>query len=215
MEEFDPMSEAPRGRHFSLIRAFVLADVITLINAACGTAAILLAVRYAVTGERASMWAALVLLPVAAVCDFLDGYVARWRHRHSPYGADLDSLADIVSFGVAPAVLGFVLGLDGGWDALVLIYFVACGISRLARFNVTAPAMSDESGKVTHFEGTPILTSLLVVALLAVAFGTGAIGEAMWGGSLPLGSWQLHPLVLLYALSGSAMISATLKIPKI
>ena len=209
------MTEAPRRKRFSLLRAFVLADLITLGNASCGMAAILFAIRYAVAGEHALMWAALILLPIAAVCDFLDGYVARWRHQHSPFGADLDSLADIVSFGVAPAVLGFVLGLDGAWDALVLIYFVACGISRLARFNVTAEAMSDENGKVTHFEGTPIPTSLLIVGLLAVAFGTGATGEALWGGSFLVGPWQFHPLVLLYALSGSAMISATLKIPKI
>ena len=53
-------------------------------------------------------------------------------------GADLDSLADVISFGVAPAVLGFTLGLRGGWDMLSLTYFVVCGVSRLARFNVTA-----------------------------------------------------------------------------
>ena len=71
----------------------------------------------------------------------LDGYVARLnRTRQSVLGADLDSLADVISFGVAPAVLGFTLGLRGGWDMLVLTYFVVCGVSRLARFNVTAAA---------------------------------------------------------------------------
>ena len=55
--------------------------------------------------------------------------------------ADLDSLADIVSFGVAPAVLGFALGLRGGWDAVILTYFVACGIGRLARFGRTCGMM--------------------------------------------------------------------------
>ena len=74
----------------------------------------------------------------------LDGYVARLnRARQSVLGADLDSLADVISFGVAPAVLGFTLGLRGGWDMLVLTYFVVCGVSRLARFNVTAAALAD------------------------------------------------------------------------
>ena len=58
-------------------------------------------------------------------------------------GADLDSLSDVISFGVAPAVLGFTLGLRGGWDMLCLTYFVVCGVSRLARFNVTAAALAD------------------------------------------------------------------------
>src|SRR5574339_277381 len=88
-----------------------------------------------------------------AAADFMtlgNGIVARGR-RHSPFGADLDSLADVVSFGVAPAVLGFTLGLRGGWDALVLTYFVVCGVSRLARFNVTAAALTDAgTGKVRY-----------------------------------------------------------------
>ena len=102
----------------------------------------------------------------------LDGYVARLnRERQSVLGADLDSLADVISFGVAPAVLGFTLGLRGGWDMLVLTYFVVCGVSRLARFNVTAAALSDAAtGKVKYFEGTPIPTSIVIVALLGVAF---------------------------------------------
>ena len=96
-------------------------------------------------------------------------------------GADLDSLADIVSFWVAPAVLGFTLGLRGGWDMLVLTVFVVCGISRLARFNVTAEALSDSSGKVKYFEGTPIPTSILIVMLLGAAFAEQATGCAASG----------------------------------
>ena len=91
--------------------------------------------------------------------DFADGRVARWRHKSSPLGADLDSLADVISFGMAPAALGFAVGLRGALDVAVLLYFVACGISRLARFNVTADALADESGKVKYFEGTPIPTT--------------------------------------------------------
>lgn len=201
-------------RRLSLLRTFALADVVTLMNAASGTGAIFLCLGYLAEHATSYMWAAFILLPIALICDVLDGSIARWRHKHSPLGADLDSLADVVSFGVAPAVLAFTMGMNGFWDALVLVYFVACGISRLARYNVTAAAMSDETGKVKYYEGTPIPTSLLLVGVLAVAFGQGAIDAQLWGGVLHLGAYELHPLVLMYAVSGSAMASATLKIPK-
>ena len=197
-----------------MLRELVPADFITLGNAACGTAAILSCLAYVEERQRAIMWVALALFPVALVCDVLDGMVARWRHRSSPYGADLDSLADIVSFGVGPAVLGFTLGLRGGWDGVILTYFVACGIARLARFNVTAEELMTDAGKVSHFEGTPIPTSLLLVAFWAVAFWQGGVHESLWLGAVSIGPWSLHPVALIYAVSGSAMVSGTLKIPK-
>jgi CDP-diacylglycerol--serine O-phosphatidyltransferase len=197
-----------------MLRTFVLADAFTFANASSGTAAIFLCLSYIEERRPGFLWAALGLLPLALVCDALDGAVARWRHRHSPLGADLDSLADIVSFGVAPAVLGYTLGMRGGWDALILIYFVGCGISRLARYNVTSSSLSDDRGKVRYYEGTPIPTSLLLVALLAVAFGTDHVHERLWLGEVRLGPFLLHPLSLIYAISGSAMVSATIRIPK-
>jgi CDP-diacylglycerol--serine O-phosphatidyltransferase len=112
-------------------------------------------------------------------------------------------------------VLGYTIGLRGGWDMLVLSYFVVCGVSRLARFNVTAAVLADAStGKVKYFEGTPIPTSIVIVALLAVAAYLGRTHEDIWLGAVRLGPATLHPLVLVYAASGSAMISATLRIPK-
>lgn len=203
-----------RKRRFSLLRSFTPADFITLANAGAGMGSILLSLSYVEHGHTHLAWLALILLPVALVCDVLDGFVARARQSSSPYGADLDSLADIVSFGVAPAVLGYAFGLRGGWDALVLVYFVMCGIGRLARFNVTADTLLTDKGKVSHFEGTPIPTSLVLVLLLGAAFATGSVHEQLWLGSLQLGPFLLHPLVLLYALSGSAMVTATLRIPK-
>lgn len=203
----------PRKKPFQMLRSFALADFITLANAACGTFAILLCVSYVEARDAAVMWSALALFPIALAADALDGSVARWRRRHSPLGADLDSLADVVSFGVAPAVLGYTLGLRGGWDGAVLVYFVACGISRLARYNVTAAELTGESGKVKYYEGTPIPTSLAIVALLAVAYGMGAVEAQLWLGELRLGPWIFHPLSLVYAVSGSLMIS-TVRIPK-
>jgi CDP-diacylglycerol--serine O-phosphatidyltransferase len=124
-------------------------------------------------------------------------------------------LADVISFGVAPAALGYACGLQGGWDWLILSYFVGCGVSRLARYNVTAEQLSGDEGKVKYFEGTPIPTSVLLVAVLAWSAWAGALGQGILWGVVQLGPWQLHPLVLLYALSGSLMISKTLRIPKL
>ena len=156
----------------------------------------------------------MALIPLAFVFDALDGRIARWRKVSSTLGRELDSLADVISFGVAPAALGYACGLQGGWDWMVLSFYVGCGVSRLARYNVTAEQLSGDEGKVKYFEGTPIPTSVVIVGLLAYAAWSGAIGDALWFGMHRLGPWQLHPLVLVYALSGSLMISKTIRIPK-
>lgn len=199
-----------------MLRSYTAADALTIGNAASGTLAILLCLAYVDEQQPPLLWSAFALLPIALACDLLDGWVARRnRRRQSALGADLDSLADVISFGVAPAALGFTLGLRGAWDMLVLTYFVVCGVSRLARFNVTSAALADATtGKVKYFEGTPIPTSIVIVALLAVAFAAGQIDDRLWLGAVRLGPATLHPLVLVYAASGSAMISATLRIPK-
>ena len=199
-----------------MLRSYTAADALTIGNAACGTIAIFLCLDFLDTGRDRHLWVAFLLLPLALVLDVCDGYVARLDTGHrSLLGADLDSLADIISFGVAPAVLGFTLGLRGGWDMLVLTYFVVCGVSRLARYNVTAEALTaSDTGKVRYFEGTPIPTSIAIVGLLATAFYLGRIGDDLWFGSLRVGPAALHPLSLIFAASGSAMISATLRLPK-
>ena len=207
----------PPRRHMSLLRSYTPADLLTIGNAGCGTIAIFLCLEYMAFGDHRRLWIAMLLLPLALVCDVLDGYVARLdRSRQSRLGADLDSLADVISFGVAPAVLGYTLGLRGGWDMLLLTYFVVCGVSRLARFNVTSSALADDdTGKVKYFEGTPIPTSVLIVGLLAVALWLGSRRRRqLWFGAYRVGPAWCHPLCCCIAASGSAMISATLRIPK-
>lgn len=205
----------PRG-HLSMLRSYTAADALTIGNASCGTIAIFLCLDYLASDNPRLLWYAFILLPTALVCDVLDGIVARTlKRRQSVLGGDLDSLADIISFGVAPAVIGYTLGLRGGWDVLCLTYLVVCGVSRLARFNVTASALADTAtGKVKYFEGTPIPTTIAIVGMWAVAFALGRTGEHVWFGVVNIGPWMLHPIALVYAASGSAMISATLRVPK-
>ena len=207
---------AESQKRLSMLRSYTPADGITLANASCGTISIFLCLAYIADQRGSELWAAFVLPWAALVFDVMDGYVARLHPRHkSAIGGDLDSLADIVSFGVAPAVLGYTLGLRGGWDMLLLTYFVVCGVSRLARFNVTSSALADATtGKVKYFEGTPIPTSVVIVGILAVALWFGRTDQHLWFGVYRVGPAWWHPLSLLYAASGSAMISATLRIPK-
>ena len=201
-------------RHFSMLREFHLADWFTIGNAFCGTGAVFASLRFLQDGQISYLLLGMALIPLAFILDALDGRIARWRKTHSTLGRELDSLADVISFGVAPAALAYACGMQGGWDWLVLSFFVCCGVSRLARYNVTAETLAGEDDKVPYFEGTPIPTSLLLVVVLAVAAWQGAVGPQLWGGVWQLGPWQLHPLVLMFAVSGSLMISKTLRIPK-
>jgi CDP-diacylglycerol--serine O-phosphatidyltransferase len=169
---------------------------------------------YLQTTDVMHVYFACGMVFAALVFDILDGRVARWRQKTSGMGRELDSLADVISFGVAPAVIGYGCGMQGLYDRIVLIYFVACGVSRLARYNVTADSLSDDEGKVKHFEGTPIPTSLLLVLLMSWAAAQGALGASLWFGQVVFAGFTLHPIVLLFAVSGSLMISR-IRFPKL
>ena len=201
-------------KHLTMLRSFRLPDLLTFANASCGMLAIFLCLDYLASGERHAIGWVFLLLPLALLFDVLDGVVARWQKHFSAFGADLDSLADSLSFGVAPAVLGYTLGLRGGWDVFILTFFVACGLSRLARYNVTAATLSDLKGKIRYYEGVPIPANVLIVLMLGLAFTLNQVGDDIWLGGYAIGPALFHPLSLLYALSGSLMISSTLHIPK-
>jgi CDP-diacylglycerol--serine O-phosphatidyltransferase len=200
-------ARTPR-RHFSMIRSFHLADFFTIANGFCGVAAIFEAMKYLGTREARHLYLAALLVPVALLFDVLDGRIARWRHAASPMGRELDSLADVISFGVAPAAIAFAAGASTLVDQLILLFFTACGVSRLARYNVTAESLSAETGKVTYFEGTPIPTTVVPLAALMLAFYRGTLFP------VDLFGVQLHAITLLFLVSGSLMISKTLRIPK-
>jgi CDP-diacylglycerol--serine O-phosphatidyltransferase len=204
-----------RRKHFTMIRGFHLADFFTLGNAACGMASVFFAMLFVGSHSTAHFLAAAAFAPAAFIFDVLDGRIARWRQQHSALGRELDSLADVISFGVGPATLAFAAGVRGGWDAVILVYFVCCGVSRLARYNVTAESLSAGADKVAYFEGTPIPTSVALTGILAWAAWQGRLEDDLYWGAWTLGPWILHPLALLFALSGTLMISKTLRIPKL
>ncbi len=206
---------AKQDAHLSMIRSFHLADWLTLGNASCGVGALFSVMTYLQNPNVLHLFFACGLVALAFVFDVLDGRVARWRQQTSPLGQELDSLADVISFGVAPAAIAYGVGMDGLWDRVILLYFVACGVSRLARYNITAATLAQGSDKVKYFEGTPIPSSLLLVIVIAIAAAYDAIGNQLWFGVIHIGPWQFHPLVSMFAVSGSLMISRTLHIPKL
>ena len=205
--------DTPRPKRFSMIREFHFADWFTLANAICGTGAVLTSMTYLETGDVTRIYLASAAILAALVFDVLDGRIARWRQTSSAMGRELDSLADVISFGVAPATLAYACGMQGLLDRVILAYFVACGVSRLARYNVTAETLSGGTGKVSYFEGTPIPTSIVLVGMLALAAYIGAIGEGLWLGEVEIAGFRLHLLTLVFAVSGSLMISR-IRIPK-
>ncbi|MEO8385554.1 MAG: CDP-alcohol phosphatidyltransferase family protein, partial [Betaproteobacteria bacterium] len=131
-----------------MIREFHLADWFTLANAVCGMGALFATMSYIQLNSVRHIYFACGLVLAALVFDVIDGRVARWRQKTSAMGRELDSLADVISFGVAPAIIAYGCGMSGFFDRIVLAFFVACGVSRLARYNVTAEMLSDGSDKV-------------------------------------------------------------------
>jgi len=209
---------ATQSGHFTMIRALHLADLITELNGFCGIMSIFSSLRYCLgpQTQHSNLWAALALMPFGLFFDFMDGKVARWRGKASLLGQELDSLADLISFGIAPAVCAFSVGMRTSLDTLLLTFFVLCGLTRLARFNVTVSHLpKDATGKSEFFEGTPIPTSLSIAGAMAFWVQQGWIHDR-----LPFGVWnkgsavEMHPVALLFVLWGCMMVSKSIKIPK-
>lgn len=206
------------NRHFSMLRQLEYADYITMMNCFCGFNSIVSTCRYIMSGYGSSNYAfrAMFLTFLGFFFDVFDGRVARWMNKSSLMGKELDSLADLVSFGVAPAAIGFSLGLQTTLDVFLLTFFVLCGLLRLARFNVTAAILSKGHDKVSHFEGLPIPSSLGTVAVMSLALRWNRVHNNLPGGLRFAGSlYEFHPCALIFFLHGCSMISKSLKIPKL
>lgn len=184
---------------------FALPSFVTLLSIACGFGSIVISVDNAYIGEAHDYQMAAVLLVLAGVFDALDGFVARATGTSSEFGVQLDSIADVMNFGCAPAVLlycyGFVkLGPEyatllriGGIASFV---FVTCGALRLARFNVNVGRTDPK-----YFVGMPITAGAACVASAVVAWPAPAT-SALHG----------YLVVLLLLVVGSLMVS-TIRFP--
>ncbi len=115
--------------------------------------------------------AAVICLMFSGFCDMFDGIVARTKKDRTEeernYGIQLDSLSDVICFGVLPVVIGYTIGADAWWQVAIMALFALCGLIRLAYYNVTEEArQKTETGKRKHYLGVPITTSCLSVPLL-------------------------------------------------
>ncbi|KAL1303192.1 hypothetical protein AAFC00_006615 [Neodothiora populina] len=209
--------EQPNTGHFNMVRALHLADLITLMNGFCGINSILSSLRYCLGDptDTTNLYLALGLIPLGLFFDFFDGRVARWRKKSSLMGAELDSLADLISFCVSPATVALAMGIRTPLDQFLLTSFALCGLLRLARFNVTTGSVPhDASGKAKYFEGLPTPTSLGIVAMLAFWVSKGWIGNNIPLGVVSVAGMDFHPVVAIYLAHGCAMISKTMHVPK-
>jgi CDP-diacylglycerol--serine O-phosphatidyltransferase len=155
---------------------FVLPTLFTVGNLFCGY----LSIWCSILGK---FEIAAYLIIVAAVLDALDGRIARLTNSASEFGEEYDSLADLVSFGVAPAVLAYSWGLSDfsrlGWLASFL--FVVCGSMRLARFNIQTHVVDKK-----YFVGLPIPAAAAVVSTLVLATPEPLVDRVWMAGLLGL-----------------------------
>ena len=158
---FEPEGDEPRRRRFKPIPFRVLLpNLITLLSLCLG----LTAIRMAIEGRLEYAIGAIVL---AAVLDGLDGRIARLLQSTSRFGAELDSLADFVNFGVAPGFVLFIWGLKDlrGFGWIVAIIFAICAALRLARFNVMLDDPNRPPYAGNFFVGIPAPAGALIVLL--------------------------------------------------
>jgi len=132
---------------FKLIK---LPDLVTLASIALAMLSIFSSI------QRDFIYAA-VFMALSVIADYFDGAIARWTNRKGNFGKQMDSLADVIAFGISPAVFGYMLLGRDITNILILILFVFAGVLRLARFNI--------SPSTDYFEGFPITSSGIIIPL--------------------------------------------------
>ena len=164
---------------------YLLPSLLTVFNLFCGYACVV----YAMRGDFDT---AALLIGVAMIVDALDGFIARLTNSTSAFGVQLDSLADVVSFGLAPAILAFAWGLWPlqrlGW-AVGFLYVTAAAM-RLARFNIQAASVSDKR----YFAGLPSPAAAAVIVSTVYLFPSGL---QEWRAALPALALVLIPALLM------------------
>jgi CDP-diacylglycerol--serine O-phosphatidyltransferase len=182
----------------SRLKIYFLPNLLTAGNLFCGFVALTKIVEADPLGDNyvSQIYLALIFILFACVCDLFDGRVARWGGAESPFGREFDSLADLISFGVAPAFLVHRIVLrdvfpehpELGW--FIASIYLICGAFRLARFNVLS---LQPGGSGREFVGFPIPSAAALVASLTLFI--------MWveEKDFPKGKWRfLLPVLMLF-----------------
>ena len=196
---FDPDRDDRKRRPLAFARGQVpirvlIPNIFTLVGLCAGLTAIRMGIEH--------RWdLAVAALVFAAFLDGIDGHVARLLKASSRFGAELDSLADFVNFGVAPAIIMFNWALEDlrslGWIAVLV--FAVCSALRLARFNVSLDRPDQPAWKSNYFVGVPAPAGAIILLLPIYAQDLGL--------HLP----SLTPLVLIYTI-GIALLMVS-KVP--
>ena len=183
---------------------FILPNLFTVSSIFCGFYAAVTAAGATGAHASADLYRACIAVLFAMVFDSVDGRVARLTRTQSEFGVQMDSLADAISFGAAPALIAWHWGLDTFGTAGLLVCFVycACGVIRLARFNVMA---AQSSGPSAYFTGLPIPAAAGL--LVAVIISTLRAGRSLDGSE----TWAPVMMVVLGALMVSNIRFRTFK----
>jgi len=177
------------------VRIYFVPNLLTAGNLACGFFALTWIFKYQVGEDFEPIKTAIRLILAAFVFDLFDGRLARLAHKESRFGREFDSLADIVSFGVAPAFLIYRIVLqefESGW--IIAAIYLVCGGIRLARFNVLSTRPGSSDGR--EFVGFPIPSAAALVVSVTMLM--------MWmvGHDRTLGTARFVLPVLMLLLSG-------------
>jgi CDP-diacylglycerol--serine O-phosphatidyltransferase len=177
------------------VRIYFLPNLLTAGNLACGFFPLTWIFKYQAGGDFEPIKTAIRLILGAFAFDLFDGRLARWAHKESRFGREFDSLADIVSFGVAPAFLIYRIVLqefEPGW--MIAATYLICGGIRLARFNVVSMRPGSSDGR--EFVGFPIPSAAALVVSVTMLM--------MWlvGHDRTLGNLRFVPPALMLLLSG-------------
>jgi CDP-diacylglycerol--serine O-phosphatidyltransferase len=175
----------------------IIPGMFTVGNLACGFGSIIVSSRAGISSNyAATLFEAVWLIILASFFDFLDGLVARFSRTYSRIGVELDSLTDIVSFGVAPAVLlvSFSLIRHGNWAWILAFVYLMAGAYRLARFNLSATLE-----KKANFLGLPIPSAAIVIVSYIL------FSYEVWGGIM------MEKFFIILILVTSALMVSTVE----
>lgn len=147
-----------------LIKYLKVADIFTVANLSCGILSIIMSIE-------GNFGLSALLLLIAVIFDILDGKVAGLMHQKNSFGKQIDSMSDLVSFGVAPMLLFYALQTPAPWVSVLLLFFVTCGMFRLARYNI-----SEAQG----FEGVPITVNGVLFPALFLIYSNFPASLVAW-----------------------------------